>query len=67
MAQGQTWQLLCILICSQCKAKEWGAMMNFQTLVKRQIALMILSKVNDSYSIVWANTLNFQVVLENDN
>lgn len=40
--------------------------MHFQTLAKKSMEVMIKSKVNNSYSIAWTNTLNFQVVLEKD-
>ena len=42
-------------------------MMHFQTLVKKSMELIIESKVNNSYSIAWASTLNFQIALEKDN
>lgn len=63
----QTWQFLYTVICCQCKAKERSAITYFQTLVKKPMVLMICSKVNNFYPIVWPNTLNFQVALEKDN
>ena len=38
--------------------------MHFQTLAWKPMVLITWSKVSNCYSIVWANTLNFQVNLE---